>query len=144
MGRTEHIALMGRYPAAASRRTVSRDDGASDRLRTRETTEMSTVHLYLDGHREADLTADHALSSYGQPVLVVDGTAYGPLDHVGGRMACHLVATSATEWETDHLWYDPLPGEPDARDDETRLADELRARYTRGTPAAAGQRWPRV
>jgi hypothetical protein len=28
------------------------------------------------------LTTDHAASSYGIPVLVIDGTAYGRLDHM--------------------------------------------------------------
>ena len=30
--------------------------------------------------REATLTTNHAASSYGRPVLVVDGQAYGPVD----------------------------------------------------------------
>ncbi len=40
---------------------------------------------------EGILTTDHALSSYGQPVLVVDGSAYGSGDVVGlGRLGCDL------------------------------------------------------
>ncbi len=31
------------------------------------------------------LTTEHAASSYGQPVLVIDGQVYGPGDIVGGN-----------------------------------------------------------
>ena len=30
------------------------------------------------------LTTDHPSCSYGQPVLIIDGLAYGPGDHVPG------------------------------------------------------------
>ena len=30
------------------------------------------------------LTTDHAASSYGQPVLIIDGQAYGPADNFYG------------------------------------------------------------
>ena len=33
------------------------------------------------------LTTDHPASSYGQPVLIVDGNAYGPADYVPGGPA---------------------------------------------------------
>jgi hypothetical protein len=35
----------------------------------------------------AELTTEHAASSYGKPVLVLDGVAYGPEDLIDGNMA---------------------------------------------------------
>jgi len=41
---------------------------------------------------ELTLTTEHASSSYGRPVLVVDGQAYGPGDRLpDGRIAGDLV-----------------------------------------------------
>lgn len=107
---------------------------------------MATVTLYLDGGVTADLTTEHAASSYGRPVLVIDGQAYGPGDPVPSmhrRLAHHMVATSVTMWEHNHPTYDPIPGEPDAReeDEETRIADDLRARFAAsGSAVALGRR----
>lgn len=36
--------------------------------------------------RRADLTTEHAASSYGRPVLVIDGEAYGPFDILANGM----------------------------------------------------------
>ena len=41
------------------------------------------------------LTTEHAASSYGQPVLVVDGVAYGPGDSVPSAPA-RIIATTRT------------------------------------------------
>ena len=40
---------------------------------------MATIELEFDG---AILTDEHSASSYGQPVLVYEGCAYGPADVV--------------------------------------------------------------
>lgn len=50
---------------------------------------------------EIHLTTEHAASSHGRPVAVIDGTAYGPDDQVpsggygGGVAAKMLVGTAA-------------------------------------------------
>jgi len=41
-------------------------------------------HLQHDNRIEGVLSDHHAASSYGQPVLVIDGQAYGPGDGVRG------------------------------------------------------------
>jgi len=40
------------------------------------------------------LTTDHASASYGRPVLVIDGTAYGPADTVE-LVSHHMPAAEA-------------------------------------------------
>lgn len=45
---------------------------------------MDTINL--DGH-EIAFTTDHAASSYGVPVLVIDGGAYGPSDETPIELA---------------------------------------------------------
>lgn len=41
-----------------------------------------------------ELTTNHAASSYGQPVLLIDGIAYGPCDKTpSGISAAQLVRT---------------------------------------------------
>jgi hypothetical protein len=52
------------------------------------------------------LTTAHAASSYGRPVLVIDGEAYGPADLTPtGQPAAHIV----TEWTARFIA--PLPPE---------------------------------
>lgn len=45
----------------------------------------------------AELTTEHAQASYGQPVLVKDGTAYGPADLEG--VTLRMSATNAADAE---------------------------------------------
>jgi hypothetical protein len=50
------------------------------------------AHIIIDGH-PATLTDERAESSYGQPVLVIEGAAYGPGDILpSGRRACDCIA----------------------------------------------------
>jgi disulfide oxidoreductase YuzD len=44
---------------------------------------------------EANLTTAHGQNSYGQPVLVIDGDAYGPGDIQGWE----IVEASDEEWD---------------------------------------------
>jgi hypothetical protein len=40
-------------------------------------------------YETVELTCDHSSSSYGMPVLLIDGIAYGPADEIPGRfLAC--------------------------------------------------------
>jgi hypothetical protein len=52
----------------------------------------------------AELTTEHAASSYGKPVLVLDGQAYGPEDMLDGNMAgsC-MVCCDAVTMHPDRL-----------------------------------------
>lgn len=63
---------------------------------------------------EAQLTTEHAASSYGQPVLVIDGEAFGPGDLLtlpdGGMMvAREWVRLAHRHRETEHRDEGPLP-----------------------------------
>ena len=44
--------------------------------------DMENMRVRTTGNRVGVLTTDHASSSYGQPVLLVDGVAYGPGDTI--------------------------------------------------------------
>ena len=62
------------------------------------------------------LTTTHAASSYGVPVLVIDGEAYGPADMTpAGIIAADLVQEWAARFEEPHN-----PGRR-LEDDEARL-----------------------
>ncbi|MEI7879835.1 MAG: hypothetical protein WCI95_03060 [bacterium] len=56
-----------------------------------KTTSMATVEFpngIIGGRVQPYLTIDHPTSSYGQPVYILDGVAYGPEDAIpGGGMA---------------------------------------------------------
>jgi len=59
---------------------------------------MATLAINVPG-RDVMLSTEHAASSYGVPVLVEDGRAYGPADPIDagqGKMvpAAHLVKTA--------------------------------------------------
>lgn len=65
-----------------------------------ETPTMEDTMTYTHNNRWT-LTTDHAASSYGIPVLLIEGVAYGPADRVpglpnadifGGTTAASLVA----------------------------------------------------
>lgn len=74
------------------------------------------------------LTTAHSLSSYGRPVLVVDGEAYGPADLVGDKVAADLV----------HGWAARFCGEHGMTGLETRLGNltaALQAVYVMTTDA---------
>ena len=43
---------------------------------------MENMRVRTTGNRVGVLTTDHASSSYGQPVLLIDGVAYGPGDTI--------------------------------------------------------------
>ena len=63
---------------------------------------MAETRFELWG-QEARLTTDHAASSYGQPVLVLDGDAFGPgdlLENPDGWLVTALAAVEAAgqEW----------------------------------------------
>ncbi|MEA3400600.1 MAG: hypothetical protein U9R79_05075 [Armatimonadota bacterium] len=67
---------------------------------------------YLD--LEAVLSTEHAASSYGQPVLVIEGEAYGPADLLqlpqGGVMtALEWVRLAHRHREQEHRDDGPLP-----------------------------------
>ena len=48
---------------------------------------------------EATLTTDHSASSYGQPVLVIDGVAYGPADRIYPLLSAVVVVPNPVpEW----------------------------------------------
>ena len=49
------------------------------------------------------LTTDHAASSYGQPVLVRDGMAYGPADTLPFPEGMEFLASAAGEWVADKV-----------------------------------------
>jgi hypothetical protein len=52
----------------------------------------------------AELTTEHPTSSYGKPVMVLDGQAYGPEDILGGEMAgSHMVCCDAITMHPDRL-----------------------------------------
>jgi hypothetical protein len=65
------------------------------------------IEVTLDGGLFSDpvpgiLTTDHASSSHGLPVVVVDGKAYGPGDMNGGHIEGILEATPeylAADWQ---------------------------------------------
>ena len=47
---------------------------------------MTTIKYKMFGdYGEAELTTEHAASSYGRPVLVIGGEAYGPSDLLPGH-----------------------------------------------------------
>jgi hypothetical protein len=80
---------------------------------------------FLAGHFDtptvpAALTTDHPASSYGIPVLVMDGAAYGPADVVpgegpgagcvtAGQMAANLVLMGLTTAEMAKKYLSQLP-----------------------------------
>lgn len=49
-----------------------------------------TARLQHDASVSATLTDEHTASSYGQPVLVIDGRAYGPGDAYDGVEVLYL------------------------------------------------------
>jgi hypothetical protein len=52
----------------------------------------------------AELTTEHAASSHGQPVLVLDGAAYGPEDMIDQHMAGSvMVCSDAVTMHPDRL-----------------------------------------
>lgn len=62
-----------------------------------------TLAVAFVGRRHgAVLTTDHAASSYGQPVLVVDGVAYSPADPVPAQYMAET-GMSPTVWGNIHL-----------------------------------------
>ncbi|MDP9115000.1 MAG: hypothetical protein M3O20_15140 [Acidobacteriota bacterium] len=50
---------------------------------------------------DAALTTDHAASSYGQPVLIVDGEAYGPADWTRTLGTDGVIPTAAQQAMVD-------------------------------------------
>lgn len=48
------------------------------------------VYVLLENGREGLLSNEHASSSYGQPVMVLDGIAYGPGDREVGEIVKNL------------------------------------------------------
>lgn len=50
------------------------------------------------------LTTDHAASSYGQPVLVCDGEAYGPADVLPFPEGMEFLRYTAGEWITQRVY----------------------------------------
>ena len=62
--------------------------------RESDTFDPMAILSNLETVGEGTLTTDHAASSYGQPVLVYEGTAYGPGDVIArgwdtGCGVCH-------------------------------------------------------
>jgi len=53
------------------------------------------MKVWINGKlRRAELTTEHAASSYGRPVLVIEGEAFSPLDVVANGL-CLAVASKA-------------------------------------------------
>ena len=72
---------------------------------------MTITMPYLQGE-QVELTTDHAASSHGIPVLVVNGEAYGPHDSVpigkGSVKATTVVTAGTRGWVDCQLTPDEL------------------------------------
>lgn len=88
--------------------------------------QLTTVYLDVPGHAAA-LTTEHAASSYGVPVLVVDGVAYGPGDWVpiGDRAGMRAAALA------EQVRLVLPPGEPATTETAERM-ERLRRAYVSG------------
>lgn len=62
----------------------------------------------IGSHKEAILTTDHSRSSYGQPVLLINGIAYGPADTINGQPLLIAAGSPAKTKDVQQLFSAPL------------------------------------
>jgi DNA-binding XRE family transcriptional regulator len=90
------------------------------------------MKVWIHGRlRRAELTTEHAASSYGRPVLVIEGEAFSPLDVVANGL-CLAVASKAEREALAAAGYRLAPEPWGLRLRRARIA----ARMTQGELAA--------
>lgn len=93
---------------------------------------MASVTIRLSDGRMAQMTTDHAASSYGQPMLVFNGAAYASGDRIPdcyNRLAEFVAASALTNWEEANPALDMSGMSESTPDVETALWHTMRAQF---------------